>query len=369
MPVGEALLRTVYRPFRRRTKPGSVPGTIRSDPTLPATVCDIVAYGPVDIEERQEASVEDIPELADRFTVCWVNVVGLGSAEVLKKIGEYHKMHPLALEDVVNTHQQAKVEEYDGQLFIVVRMARQTPRLWTEQISMLVGEKFVVTFQEQAGDCFDTVRQRIRKSSGRIRSRGSDYLAYALIDAVLDNYFPILEHYGGVLDALEERLLSGKSHNVIPETHRLRSEILHLRRTIWPHRDAVNLLIRDEHPLVGAETKMYLRDCYDHIAQLSDVAETYRDLGSGLRELQFSLESQRTNEVMKVLTVIATIFIPLGFIAGVYGMNFDPESSPWNMPELEWAYGYPFAITLMVTVAFSLLLFFRHKGWLGPSKG
>ncbi|WP_166820151.1 magnesium/cobalt transporter CorA [Thalassoroseus pseudoceratinae] len=367
MPVREGLLRTVYRPFRRRTKPGSVPGTIQHDPTLPPTVCDIVAFGSDGIEERREATLNDIQELSDRFAVCWVNVVGLGTADMIKKIGEFHKIHPLALEDVVNTHQQAKVEEYEGQLFIVVRMAKLEPRLWTEQVSLLVGKKFVVTFQEQAGDCFDTVRQRIRKGTGRIRSRGSDYLAYMLIDAVLDDYFPVLERYGVDLDALEERLLSGQSHNVIPETHRLRSEILQLRRTIWPHRDAVNVLIRDEHPLIQTDTKTYLRDCYDHIAQLSDVADTYRDLGAGLRELQFSLDSQRTNEVMKVLTVIATIFMPLGFIAGVYGMNFDPDTSPWNMPELEWAYGYPFAITLMLGIAISLLMFFRHKGWLGNS--
>jgi magnesium transporter len=317
--------------------------------------------------EQEVERIEELPGYIRQHRVTWINVDGLGDAKTIKRLGELFNLHTLALEDVVNVHQRAKVEDYGSQLFVVVRMPRGTERVETEQLSLFLGENFVITFQDLPGDCLDPVRQRIRKSSGRTRKENADYLAYALIDAVVDSYFPIVERIADRLDGLEDQITAHQSPEQNAIIHQLRNELLLLRRAIRPHRDAVNELVRDEHPLVRDETRVFLRDCYDHTSQLVDLLEVYREMAASLRDYYLSIVSNRMNDIMKVLTIIATIFIPLSFIAGLYGMNFDTDL-PGNMPELGWPYGYMVALSLMLAVAIGLIVFFRRRGWIGTPR-
>lgn len=350
--------------FLRRTRPGAVPGTVAVDPTAPRPAVRVVSFGPEDLIEEEPESLDRVTELVGQRPVTWVDVQGLGDAETVNRLGAIFGLHPLALEDVVNTHQRAKVEDYGEHLFIVARMLRNGGRLETEQVSLFLGKNFVLTFQEQPGDCLDPVRKRLRNAKGRIRKAGADYLAYALLDAVVDAYFPLLEQYGEWLERADDEVSERPTHQTVVRIHALRSDLLLLRRAIWPFRDALAELIREPNPLICDETRVYLRDCYDHTVQIIDLVETCRELCSDLRDYYLSTVNNRMSEVMKVLTVIATIFIPLGFIAGLYGMNFDPSVSRWNMPELRWHHGYLFALGLMATVAAGLLFFFWRRGWL-----
>jgi magnesium transporter len=229
----------------------------------------------------------------------------------------------------------------------------------------VLGENFVLTFQEGGGDCFDPVRKRLRRKRGRIRDVGADYLAYALLDAVIDGFYPVLEDCGERLGVLEDEIIGAPSGAAVTDVHDLKHDLLTLRRAIWPQREMINTLLRDESELVSAATRIYLRDCYDHAVQLMDIVETYREIASALVDVYLSSVSARLNEIMKVLTIIATIFIPLSFIASVYGMNFDRNASPLNMPELGWRYGYVFSLALMLAIALGLLYYFRRRGWLG----
>ncbi|MDB5386274.1 MAG: magnesium and cobalt transport protein CorA, partial [Planctomycetaceae bacterium] len=270
---------------------------------------------------------------------------------------------------VINVHQRAKLEHYSEHQFLVFHQIEMTDKLLTEQISLFLGKDFVITFQEEPGDCLEPVRERIRNGVGMIRSLGPDYLAYAILDASVDHYFPVLEHFGEQLDDLEQQIISSPETTTMNEIHEIKRQLLTLRRKIWPLRDALNTLVRDPVPQVTEMTRIYLRDCYDHVMRIIDLLEMYRELGSDLLEFQLSSVSYKINEVMRVLTVIATIFIPLTFIAGVYGMNFDPSVSPWNMPELKWYFGYPLAMGLMGAVALGSLYFFYQQGWLGRPRG
>ncbi len=300
----------------------------------------------------------------------WINVDSVADTALVNSLGEQLNIHPLALEDVVHVHQRAKVEEYDGYLFIVVRMASMDQdELVTEQLSIFLFKDMILTFQEgRPGDSLDTVRQRLDHTQSHLRTCGMDYLAYALIDAAIDSFYAPLKGFGDRLDELEESVEQTTSDGVVSELHSLRRNLLILRRAVWPLRDSVSGLLRTGHQLFRAETQVHLRDCLDHTVQLVDLAETYREVCSDLRELQFAQISQRTNEVMRVLTIIATIFMPLSFLAGLYGMNFNPAASPLNMPELNWRYGYPFALSLMLAVMLFMLVVFRRWGWLGKSR-
>jgi magnesium transporter len=317
--------------------------------------------------------------LADRdgAAVTWIDLVGLGDADLLYRLGERFCLHPLTLEDTVNTWQRPKVESYDDYLFMVMRIqwlaggrggvdapADLAPALRSEQISMFLGPDWVVTVQEVDCDALDPVRERVSTGRGRIRRLGADYLAYAIIDALVDSDFPVLELYGDRLEELEEHLLESPAPTALSRLHELKKDLLQLRRNAWPQREVLNALARSETSLIGAETKVFLRDAYDHSVQILDIIETYRDIANGLADLYLSSVSNRTNEVMRVLTVISSIFIPLTFIAGLYGMNFDPSSSPFNMPELHWFWGYPAVICVMVGIGGGLALFFKKKGWL-----
>lgn len=350
--------------FQRRTAPGAAPGVIEVDPQSPRPAIRAIAYGPDRFQEQTIDSPAKIGELLAHWPVTWVNVEGLGDAATIKELGALFNLHPLALEDVVNVHQRAKMEQYGDHLFIVARMARLADRLDTEQVSLFVGRNFVLTFLEDPGDSFDPVRLRLRGCIGRLRSAGTAFLTYSLLDAVVDAYFPVIELYGDRLDALEDVVVGRPEKNVISKIHDAKRDLRTLRRAIWPLREAINALGRDAVSLIDDETRIYLRDCYDHTVQIIDLVETYREVGSDLTDLYLSSLSNRMNEVMKVLTVISTIFMPLGFIAGVYGMNFDPDSSSWNMPELRSHWGYPFALGLMAAVAAAMLFFFYRQGWL-----
>ncbi|MGD9857556.1 MAG: magnesium/cobalt transporter CorA [Planctomycetaceae bacterium] len=359
------IVRHVRLRMHRRAEPGASPGTVLTDPHAPAPTIRVITYGPGHFESKKLDNADAIPDHLHPEAITWVDIDGLGDAATIKRVGQIFNLHELVLEDIVNVHQRAKVEEYGDHLFLVARMVSLDESLQTEQISFILGDRFVLTFQEREGDSLEPARKRLRKGQGLIREHGADYLMYSLLDAIIDGYFPVLERYGEQLNHLEDQLLVRTTTTLIARVHRLRSELFVLRKAIWPHRDLVNALMRESTPRIDRETRIYLRDCYDHVAQLIDLTETCREIASDLRDFHFSQISMRQNEIMKVLTVMATIFMPLSFIAGVYGMNFDPQASPWNMPELEWRFGYPFSLVLMAGTTAALLGFFWYRGWLG----
>lgn len=349
--------------FRRRAPVGTAPGTLISHPDAAPPLIRAMAYGPDGLEEVEVADVAELATLRSRWPVLWVNVDGVGDASSVEAIGEAFGLHRLALEDVMNVHQRAKVEEYDDFLFAVSRIATLAERLDTEQISLFLGEGWVLTFQERTGDCWELVRERLRSGRGRIRSRGADFLFYALMDAIVDHFYPILEEFGARMELLEEEVIEAPRRELVAVIHAARRDLLALRHVTWPMREAAGQLYRDPSRLIHDDTRLYLRDTYDHTVQVIDLLENFREMASALMEVYLSSVNQRMNEVMKVLTIIATIFIPLTFIVGIYGMNFDPDASPWNMPELEWYWGYPAVMLLMLSIALGLLGFFRWKGW------
>jgi len=353
--------------FRRRTPPGAPPGTLVPDAAAPP-VCEmhVLAYGPEGFEERRLTDPRQVRELRGKWPVTWVNVDGVGDAALVQQLGELFHLHRLALEDVLHVHQRAKAEAYAGYYFVVARMPCPTADWLTEQVSLFFGENFVLTFQERpGGDCLDPVRLRIRSGLGRTRTARPDYLVYALLDSIVDHYFPLVEECGERLDALESDVMAGSSRGAMPRIHAIRGDLLAIRRAIWPLRDAINTLLRDTSPLVSDETRVYLRDVHDHTIQILDLVDNYRDTVTGITEVHLASVSQRTNEIMKVLTIIATIFIPLTFIVGVYGMNFDPDRSPWNMPELRWYWGYVLVWLVMIAATAAMLVYFYRKGWMG----
>ncbi len=346
----------------RYSAPGTAPGTLVFDPDAPRPTIRLMAYGPEGVEEREVEEPEELEAETGNWPVVWVNVDGLGHGDVLRRLSDLFGLHPLALEDVVNVGQRAKAEAYDEDLFVIAHMPIGRPPE-TEQVSMFLGTGFLLTIQQKPGDVFDGVRDRIRSGKGRIRRMGPDYLAYALLDAVVDSYFPVFDALGEELEELEEAVLGSPDQSTVAEIHRLRRTLIALRRTLGPHRELVNSLLRETHPLVTTATVVFLRDVYDHIIRISDLLESSREISSDLMATYLSSVSNRMNEVMKVLTIIATIFIPLGFIAGVYGMNFNPEVSPLNMPELNWVWGYPFALSIMAGVAGVFLALIWRRGW------
>jgi magnesium transporter len=350
--------------MRRRSLPGAPPGTLITPHEAQQPVIDVLAYSAGDFVERQNVGIEAIREAREQHAVTWVNVTGLGDASLLVEIAEIFGLHQLALEDVLNVHQRPKVEEFDDHVFIVVRMIASPGSTESEQVSIFLGKDYVLSVQEQTGDCFETVRQRVRKGKGLVRRRGADYLCYTLIDAAVDAYFPVLEILGEKLEQLEDTVVIDAEANSIRALHDMKRTFLHLRRAIWPHREMLSTLVREDHFLLTRDTQVYLRDCYDHTIQLMDIIETYRETASGLVDVYISSVSAKLNEIMKVLTIIATVFMPLGFIASLYGMNFDRSVSEWNMPELGWRMGYLFALGLMTVFAIGFIVYFWRKGWL-----
>jgi magnesium transporter len=292
---------------------------------------------------------------------------GLGSEGILKQLSQVFYLHPLMLEDVVNVPHRPKIDFYDDQILVIMQMVRSKETgtgVASEQVSFVLGKNFLVTFQEEPEwDSFEPVRDRIRRGLGAIRHQGPDYLAYALLDTIVDSFFPVLEAIGEELEALEEEVVENPSRETIENIHRMRRGLMKLRRHIWPQRNVINSLIRDSEDLVSQEVKLYLQDVYDHIVQVVDIIENYREIASSLMDVYLSSINNRMNEVMKLLTVISSIFIPLTFIAGVYGMNFNPSASPFNMPELEWYWGYLMCLGIMAVIAGLQIYFFWKRGW------
>lgn len=364
-----------YKPraprIRRKTAPGTAPGTLHIPGEITPPKLRITHYSAKQIVEHELNHVGEVREcltnldggLLAENTVTWVHVEGPGDLETLETLSDIFKLHALALEDVVNDHQRTKVEEYDDHLYIVLRLLSPPPAMESEQLSLFLGNRYVLTFQQGDADVFEPVRQRLRQARGRIRVCGSDYLAYALIDAIVDSYFPVVDEFGERIEELDRQVGERSATGFMESLHAVRANLLALRRVVRPLRDALGLVMSDPHQLISKDTHFYLRDCYDHTIQLMDLLDSYREMSLDLRDFYMSVMSNRMNEVMRVLTVIATVFIPLSFIAGLYGMNFNTEK-PGNMPELNWPYGYIFALLLMGLVGVGLLGFIWYKGWL-----
>jgi magnesium transporter len=352
-------------------RPGTIPGELHlREDALPA---DLVL---IDYDRDRSTRVaitnpETIKEYLKTHTVSWIDVLGLGNMATWNTLIPIFNLHQMLVEDVVNVPQRPKVEDYQDQLLIIAIMVVLNPDrtgFTKEQVSLVLGKNYLLTVQEEPEeDCFHGVRKRIEIDRGIIRTQGADYLAYCLLDAIVDGFFPVLEYYGELIENLEDEVITHPNRSTLEKIYKVRRELLTIRRAIWPQRDAINSLIRDGSDLVSSEVQVYLRDCYDHTVQVMDMVETYRELATGLMDVYLSAVSNRMNEIMKLLTVISAIFIPLTFIAGVYGMNFDRSKSPLNMPELGWYWGYPLCVALMMTIAGSLVFFFWKRGWFKSS--
>jgi magnesium transporter len=358
-------MKPLFGKFSR--KAGLAPGTLVhvGEQKVDRPRITVIDYDGQDFTERQVQSCEECAGLKDLKTVSWINIDGLHDTKLIGDIGAHFGLHPLVLEDILNTHQRPKIDDYDDYLFAVLRMIsfdEKKDAVQSEQVSLVLGKRFVLTFQERPGDVFDPVRERIRKAKGRVRKEGADYLAYALLDAIVDNYFLVLENVSNRIEALEESVTRRPTTRNLQEIHRLRSGVGALRRSIWPLREILGALSKNGARLIDDHVEPYLRDLYDHAIQVTDAIETFREMLSGLQDLYMSGVSNRMNEVMKVLTIFAAIFIPLTFIAGVYGMNFE------YMPELKWRWGYPAVLALMTGVAVTMLGFFRARGWFGSGR-
>jgi magnesium transporter len=312
-------------------------------------------------DEKEIKKVEDCFSLKRKPSISWINIDGLHEISVIEKLGKCFDIHPLVLEDILDTEQRPKMEDYEKFIFLVLKMLYvddKTQEIHSEQVSLILGSNYVISFQETVGDVFDNVRERIRGSKGRIRKMGADYLAYALMDAIVDNYYVILEKIGEKIESMQEDIILNPEPETLQHIYKLKRDMIYLRKSVWPLREVINGLLREESKLIKKSTHIYLRDLYDHTIQVIDTIETYRDMVSGMLDIYMSSVSNKMNEVMKVLTIFAAIFIPLTFIAGVYGMNFH------HMPELSYTWAYPAVWIVIIVVAISLLGYFKHKKWI-----
>jgi magnesium transporter len=348
---------------RSSKKAGLPPGTLVhiGEKKVNEVKISMIDYDETQIQERDVASLEECLRFKEKPTVTWVNVTGIHDVKIIEEFGKAFNIHPLLLEDIVHTDQRPKLEDFDDFLFIILRMLSYdeiTNELLSEQVSLILGPNFVISFQEREGDVFNPVRVRIKNAKGRIRKMGCDYLTYALIDSIVDNYFLVLEKYGEKIEILQEEVLSHPTPDTLQVIHATKRDMIFLRKSVWPLREAINALQRGESALISDNVIIYLRDVYDHTIQVIDSIETFRDMISGTLDVYLSSVSNKMNEVMKVLTIIATIFIPLTFIAGIYGMNFK------YMPELEWHWAYPVIWAVIIVSGVLMLIAFKRKKWL-----
>jgi magnesium transporter len=344
-------------------KAGMSPGTLVhiGEKKIEKVKITLVNYDQEQLLEKELPTIEESFSYKDTEPITWINLDGLHDIEVIQKIGNHFGIHPLVLEDIVHTGQRPKSEEFDDHIFIVLKMLffdETTNHITAEQVSLILGAHYLISFQEIESDVFNFVRERIRKAKGRIRKFGCDYLAYALIDAIVDHYFVILEKFGEKIEHLEEELLENPQPQTLANIHRIKREMIFFRKQIWPLREVLNSLMKDQSSFIRETTHVFLRDIYDHTIQVIDTTESLRDMLSGMLDLYLSTLSNRMNEVMKVLTSIATIFIPLTFVAGIYGMNFK------FMPELEWKWSYPVLWVLLLSIFCIMFLWFKRKHWL-----
>jgi magnesium transporter len=347
---------------KRASKAGLPPGSLVfvGERRVEKATISVIDYTPDALQERTVDTPADCRAYVDSASVTWINVTGLHDTALMRDIGELFAIHPLTLEDIVHTGQRPKTEDQGSHIFMVLEMLYRDPEghILAEQISLILGRGYVLSFQEVDGDVFGTTRERIRSAKGRIRRMGTDYLAYSLLDAIVDNYFVVLEDVSDRIEQIQDDVLAGSATDTLARLHRLKREMIFTRKHLWPVRELVSGLAKSESDLLGDAVAPYLRDVYEHTIQVIDTVETLRDMLSGALDIYMTNVSNRMNEVMKLLTIIATIFIPLTFIAGVYGMNFE------YMPELGWRYGYAGVWLLMLAVGAGLALFFKHRKWL-----
>jgi magnesium transporter len=346
----------------RSVKSGLPPGSLVhvGEQRVAKSEITIVDYDASQVTERVVAEITECRAFRDTPTVTWINVAGIHDISILQQLGECFEIHPLVMEDILNTYQRPKLEEYDNYLFLVLKslsLAPTTGEVEVEQISLILGKNTLITFEEAPAGAFDSVRQRIRNERGRIRAAGADYLAYCLLDAIVDNYFIVLESLAGRIEELEDELVSNPSRDVLQRLHDLKRELIFLRKSVWPLREVLAVLQRSDNGLIQSSTVVYLRDVYDHTIQIMDTIESLRDVVASMHDTYLSSISNRLNEVVKVLTMWGTIFIPLTFLAGVYGMNFK------YFPEISWRYGYAAFWIASIMVAVFMLSYFRRKKW------
>jgi len=348
---------------RSSKKAGMSPGSLVhvGEQKIDKARISIMNYDPDRLEEKQLKRIDESYAYKDTPPVTWINIDGLHDVELIEKVGAHFGIHSLTLEDIVNTGQRPKVDDFEDYIYLVFKMLKfddTTGHIASEQVSLILGPHYLISFQEAAGDVFNFVRERIRKGRVRIRKSGPDYLAYALIDAVVDHYFLILEKIGEKIELFEDRVHSEPTPEVLQNIHALKREIIYFRKQVWPIREVLNVWQKTESPLMQEAHKVFISDVYDHTIQVIDTIESFRDIIGGMMDLYLSTLSNRMNEVMKVLTIMATIFIPLTFVAGIYGMNFK------FMPELEWKWSYPVLWILLIVIFLGMLLYFKRKKWL-----
>lgn len=349
--------------------PGTPPGTLlTSDSKVPATktVIRLLNFTDSDIIEKELTTAAESQPYLNKESVTWLHLQGQIRSETIKELGNVFGLHTLALEDVLNKGQRPKVEEYDDQMFIIMSMPGQHNDTATiEQISVFLGHNYVISFHEGSNDPFESLRDRLHKKKGRIRQLKADYLLYCILDIVIDQGYPVLESISEDIESIEDQLLDTSPTQItLGKIHRIRRELLLLRRKLWPHREVLNNLYRNENALISENTLVYLRDCYDHTIQILDLIENYREMAASMIDIYLSSTSHRLNEIMRILTMIATIFIPLTFVVGLYGMNFSHPNSPWAMPELHWYYGYPMVWAIMISIVIGMLIYFKRNKWL-----
>ena len=348
---------------KRSEKAGLAPGTLVhiGDHKTERIKITLIDYDEVQLQEKELKKIEESFPLKEKKSVTWINIDGIYQLDVIEKLGKHFGIHPLIQEDIVNTGQRPKAEDFDDYVYIVLKMLYQDEdklKVKSEQISLIIGKNFLISFQEVEGDVFSSVRDRLRKGKGRIRKMGCDYLAYALMDAMVDNYFIILENIGEKIELLEEVLLENPTPQTLQTIHDIKREMIFFRRQVWPIREIISGMMKFDSPLINESIGIYFKDIYDHTIQIIDTIESFRDMLTGMVDMYLSTISNKMNEVMKVLTIIATIFIPLTFIAGIYGMNFK------YMPELEWRWGYPAAWLIFAAIAIAMICYFKRKSWL-----
>lgn len=352
---------------KRYHPPGTPAGTLtgrRAEVHYPLRI-HLIDYTGDEITIDDDATVPECLQYLHKPSITWVHVEGHPSEEALQEFADHFALHRLALEDVVNSGQRPKIETFDDQLFAIVSVPiMESDVVEVQQLSLFLSERMLLTFHDGDYSLFAPISRRLQDNSSRLRKRGADFLFYTLLDFAVDQGYPVLENFGSQLEALEEEILGSAGQSTLHKIHVLRRELTLLRRMLWPHREVINLLLREDNPLIGDDIGIYLRDCYDHAIQVMDLLETYREMTTGMLDIYLSSVSNRMNDIMRLLTVIATIFIPLTFVTGIYGMNFDTAASRWNMPELTWPYGYPLLMLAMIAIAGLMVAWFRSKEWL-----
>lgn len=346
---------------RRRSEIGAPPGTLvyTGESKSERIKISLIEYNETEFFEQEFYDLSECVSHVKPHLVKWINVEGLHKTELIEKIGKLYGIHPLTLEDIVHVDQRPKFEDYDSYVVAIMKMINYTDKVTAEQLSIVLLDNMVISFQEpQGGDAFDIIRTRLRQAKGRIRKAGADYLAYALMDAVVDHYFHAIEKIGDAVEKIEEEIISDHDNKSLLQLYALKREMIYLRKQVWPMRDMISNVVRSETKLINPSTDIYLRDLQDHVTRIIDTVETYRDLLSGIMDIYLSTNANKMNEVMKVLTIMSSIFIPVTFIAGVYGMNFE------FMPELKSPYGYIITWGVMIAIMAGLIIYFKRKKWM-----